>query len=113
MKTLIFSILTLLFLGSASAEIIPSKSDSKARVMKGCLASKKVSAEVCNCVTANFDKKLSAAEYKLLADNYDMTTKADTKDGSVASALDTFDLEVAENCIKNTKWRVNEKELKR
>ncbi len=106
MKTIIF--LTLLISSVAMAEKAPDRNQSKTRIMDACMKLAKQSAStkkaICECVVRNLAVKLSDTDLALIADEYE---GKGGKDETVASALITYDMDVAEACVADAKYNVN------
>ena len=104
----IIILLTLIFSSVAFAEKAPDRGQSKTRIMEACmkLAKQTASAKksICECVVRNLAVKLSDTDLALIADEYE---GKGGKDETVASAVITYDMDVAEACVADAKYNVN------
>lgn len=105
-----FLMLTFFFSTAAKeSHVNSSRSELKKAILQGCISMSNDVADkkllVCKCVVDNFDIKLNDAEMQMVSENYKKKAADDEKE-MVGSALQSFDYEVAEACIKNPKWRI-------
>lgn len=91
-----------------------NREDLKKNILKGCLEMSSAvpdkKKKICDCVVINFDKKLNNYQLKLIAENYKPNNDNVAPESDVPStAIQTFDYEVATECIKNYNWRIQDK----
>ena len=91
-----------------------NREDLKKTIFKGCMKMSNVVADkkkkICKCVVLNFDKKSNDYQLKLLAENYRIPKKDEAEEPVIIStAVETFDFEVSSECIKDHRWRLQDK----
>lgn len=93
---------------TAAASVGAAEHQPNERFMNACMkqAGKLAGAqELCSCVQANLRKKLDAKDFELVTRTYEGDAAAE-KELDKREALASFDMEVAEECRENPRFRV-------